>query len=51
MAWATELFGPELLTHDAGMNEVVKRKTEDVLAGKKFVAIYFSAHWCPVSAP
>lgn len=35
-----EALGPELLTKD-GM-----KKTSDVLAGKKAVLVYFSAHWC-----
>ncbi|KAF0714817.1 Aste57867_3669 [Aphanomyces stellatus] len=40
MTW-TELFGAELQTKDG------LKPTEEVLAGKKYVGIYFSAHWCP----
>lgn len=41
--WSTELFGPKLLN---------KPKTSGVptasaLSGKKLVALYFSASWCP----
>jgi nucleoredoxin len=36
-----ELFGDQLLTK-AGLKPV-----EEVLAGKKAVGVYFSAHWCP----
>merc|ERR1719199_894916 len=37
-----ELFGETLLTKDCE-----KKSTAEVLSGKKTVAIYFSAHWCP----
>lgn len=40
-SWAVEYFGEELVTKDG------VRKTEDVVRGKRLVAIYFSAHWCP----
>jgi hypothetical protein len=42
MAWATSLLGPQLLVHDSA-TEVVVRSTADVVAGKKFIALYFSA--------
>ncbi|GAB9472976.1 Nucleoredoxin [Globisporangium polare] len=41
MATWTELFGDELLTKDG------VQPTAKVLADKKAVGIYFSAHWCP----
>jgi thiol-disulfide isomerase/thioredoxin len=44
MAWAATLFGPELLTKE-GFKTVVK-PTVAALADVKFVALYFSAHWC-----
>jgi nucleoredoxin len=40
MAFA-QLFGDVLLTKDG------EKSTEEVLAGKTSVGIYFSAHWCP----
>ncbi|GLD99319.1 hypothetical protein PINS_up008038 [Pythium insidiosum] len=40
MVW-TDFFGPNLLTKQG------LKPTEEVLAGKKVVGIYFSAHWCP----
>jgi nucleoredoxin len=36
-----ELFGSKLITKDG------EQPTEEVLAGKAAVGIYFSAHWCP----
>mmetsp|Transcript_52676 Transcript_52676/g.105754 ORF Transcript_52676/g.105754 Transcript_52676/m.105754 type:complete len:419 (-) Transcript_52676:37-1293(-) len=42
MAAFTALLGEELL--GAGLE---KKSTADALAGKKAVALYFSAHWCP----
>merc|ERR1712100_368540 len=36
-----DLFGATLLTKDG------PQSTEDVLKGKKYVMVYFSAHWCP----
>ena len=42
MAWAVELLGPTLMVHDSA-TEVVARPTAEVVAGKKFVALYFSA--------
>ena len=35
------LFGASLQTKDG------EKPTKDVLAGKKAVLVYFSAHWCP----
>ena len=40
MAFA-ELFGAALLTKDG------EKLTEQLLAGKSAVEIYFAAHWCP----
>jgi nucleoredoxin len=40
MAFA-DLLGPKLVTKDG------EKPTEEVLAGKTAVGIYFSAHWCP----
>jgi nucleoredoxin len=37
----TELLGDELLTKSG------VKPTDEVLAGKKVVGLYFSAHWCP----
>ncbi|KAG9414700.1 hypothetical protein AC1031_008105 [Aphanomyces cochlioides] len=37
----TEILGAELQTKDG------VKPTEELLAGKKYVGIYFSAHWCP----
>merc|ERR1740129_100852 len=39
--WAVEFLGPTLLTKDG------EKDTAEVMAGKKAVCIYFSAHWCP----
>ena len=36
-----KLFGPNLLTKEG------VKPTSEVLGGKRFVGIYFSAHWCP----
>jgi hypothetical protein len=43
MSWAVKLFGPELMVKDASGN-AVKRNTDEALAGKRYVALYFSAH-------
>jgi len=37
----TELFGPTLITKEG------EKSTDEVLAGKKNIMVYFSAHWCP----
>lgn len=37
--WTVEAFGSQLLTKNG------LRNTVDVLANKKYVGIYFSAHW------
>jgi len=37
-----ELFGPSLVSADGS-----KIDTSTALADKKFVLVYFSAHWCP----
>jgi nucleoredoxin len=39
--WALHHFGDQLLTN-AG-----NKSTLEVLRGKPFIGIYFSAHWCP----
>lgn len=36
-------FFPHLPQDD----KTVTKSTAEVVAGKKFVVIYFSAHWCP----
>eukprot|EP00928_Gymnodinium_smaydae_P082574 TRINITY_DN658_c1_g1_i1.p1 TRINITY_DN658_c1_g1~~TRINITY_DN658_c1_g1_i1.p1 ORF type:complete len:175 (-),score=43.37 TRINITY_DN658_c1_g1_i1:44-496(-) len=36
-----DLLGPKLLSKDGEVS------TEDVVAGKTHVMLYFSAHWCP----
>eukprot|EP00994_Dinema_validum_P004128 NODE_2164_length_753_cov_103.988636_g1743_i0.p1 GENE.NODE_2164_length_753_cov_103.988636_g1743_i0~~NODE_2164_length_753_cov_103.988636_g1743_i0.p1 ORF type:complete len:212 (-),score=58.59 NODE_2164_length_753_cov_103.988636_g1743_i0:118-696(-) len=40
-SWAVGLFGDQILTKDG------LKPTTEVLASKKAVGIYFSAHWCP----
>jgi hypothetical protein len=42
MSWATELFGPTLLVKEDSKS--VSKSTADVVSGKKFIALYFSAH-------
>lgn len=42
MTWATDLFGPSLVKKDG--DNVVTKPTDEVVAGKKFVVLYFSAH-------
>ena len=39
MSWASEYFGEEIVTKNGTV------KTSEALAGKKRVALYFSAHW------
>jgi thiol-disulfide isomerase/thioredoxin len=47
MEWAIKMFGDTLLTHaDPSKPAGVLKPTAEVLAGKKFVALYFSASWC-----
>lgn len=47
-SWAVKMLGPELLTHaDPTKPTGVLRPTDEVLAQKKFVILYFSASWCP----
>ena len=41
MSWAVELFGPKLLANAS--DAPVEKDTDAVVAGKKFIAIYFSA--------
>ena len=41
MSWVVSEFGDKLLTKEG------LKSTSDVLAGKKLIGIYFSAHWCP----
>jgi len=41
MSAFADLLGPTLQTKDGA------KPTADVLAGKKAVGLYFSAHWCP----
>ncbi len=44
MTWASDLFGTELVTKTGNAS------TESVLAKKKVIAVYFSAHWVRISA-
>lgn len=41
MSWQNEYFGDELKTKSGD------KKTSDLFQGKKYIGIYFSAHWCP----
>ncbi len=41
MSWKTDLFGDEILTKEG------RRSTVEALDRKKYIGIYFSAHWCP----
>jgi thiol-disulfide isomerase/thioredoxin len=45
MSWALENLGETLVTKKG------ERRTEEVLAGKKALALYFSAHWVSSIAP
>jgi nucleoredoxin len=45
MAWAASLLGPTLLVKSG--RAMVAKPTDEVLAGKKRVLLYFSASWCP----
>jgi len=44
MTWAKKLFGPTLLVKASDGGKPTPMPTEEVLAGKKFVGVYFSAH-------
>ena len=47
MSWATALFGDQLLTKsDPAKPLGVLKPTEEVLANKKFVLLYFSGSFC-----
>eukprot|EP01039_Chlorochromonas_danica_P009564 gene9564-10571_t len=47
MSWATERLGERLFVKQQDNPiEIVCHNTEEVLSGKKFVGLYFSAHWC-----
>merc|ERR550537_841046 len=39
--WAVDLFGQVIETKSG------KKETAEVVKAKKFVLVYFSAHWCP----
>ena len=39
-----KIVGAELLVHRDG--KIARLPTAEALAGKRFVALYFSAHWC-----
>jgi len=39
--WAVDLFGQFIETKNG------KKETAAIVTGKKFVLVYFSAHWCP----
>ena len=49
MAWSKDLLGNTLLVHENG--NVVVKSTQDVVAGKKFIALYFSAHVSGAALP
>ncbi|KAL3802139.1 hypothetical protein ACHAW5_000224 [Stephanodiscus triporus] len=42
-SWSTELFGPKVLTKP----KTTGIPTASAFGGKKLIAIYFSASWCP----
>jgi hypothetical protein len=42
--WAKELFGPTLWVKASADAPPTATRTEEALAGKKFVGVYFSAH-------
>ena len=42
MSWAEALFGPKLVVKEG--DKAVEKSTAEVVAGKKFIALYFSAH-------
>lgn len=44
--WAEKALGPTLLVR-AGKGATEARPTAEVLAGKRRVLLYHSAHWCP----
>lgn len=44
MTWAENTLGSTLLVKDGA--SAVEKPTSEVLAGKKYVALYFSAHVC-----
>ena len=44
MSWATKMLGDTLLVKEGF--KTVSKPTDEALAGKKFVALYFSASWC-----
>ena len=47
MAWAAQLLGDTVLVHEGG-GITASRPTADVVGPPvKYVALYFSAHWCP----
>ena len=48
MSWAVQALGDTLLVHsDPSKPAGVPKPTDEALAGKKFVILYFSASWCP----
>jgi hypothetical protein len=50
LQWATERFGEELAIVSNGEEEVGKEPMEKVLRKKaRFVLVYFSGRWCPLS--
>jgi hypothetical protein len=44
MSWAKEMFGPTLWVKESADAAPTAKPTEEALAGKKFVGVYFSAH-------
>ena len=43
MSWSTKMFGDSLLVKEEGKPVGVLKPTSEVLSGKKFVVLYFSA--------
>lgn len=47
MSWPQSVLGANLLVKpEEGAPAGVPKPTKEVLAGKKYVGLYFSAHWC-----
>jgi len=47
MSWATKRFGDSLLVKTADKPVGIRKPTTEVLSGKKFVVLYFSAREFP----
>lgn len=47
MSWPEGVLGANLLVKpEEGAAAGVPKPTKEVLSGKKYVGLYFSAHWC-----